>query len=112
MARLVKTVLTRLPLRTSYRLPSSLLAKTVPLPSTAGALTHHSNPKGCVLGVQLMLPSEPRVQLSWLVFCQRHFTVMSGFKAVMKYCSGYAGSLALRSGGQIVSSLQYEPTSP
>ena len=88
MARLVKTVLTSTPLLLiSYRLPSSLLEKTVPLPSTAGAFTHHSNPTGWS-ETQVMLPSLLRVQLCVFVFCQRQLICRSGVSDDMKYCSG------------------------
>src|SRR5438309_226227 len=47
IARFVKMLVTNCPLRLmTYRLPSSLLAKTLPIPSIAGALTHHSKPNG------------------------------------------------------------------
>src|SRR5438552_13283641 len=111
-ARFVNTWLTRLPFRSSsYRFPSSLLANTVPFTSTPGAFTHHSNPKGW---------SEVQVKTPWLLyphelvflFWKRHLTDRSGLVAAMKYCSGYPGLVAVRSGGQMVASLQYEPTSP
>src|SRR5919201_1202611 len=87
-AKLVKTRLIRTPLRSmSYRLPSSLLANTVPFTSTPGAFTHHSNPKGW---------SETQVNTPWLlyehelvfVFLKRHLTDRSGVVALMKYSSG------------------------
>src|SRR5712692_5878207 len=106
MASGVNTVFTRLPFRSiSYRLPSSLFAKTMPLTSTAGAFTHHSNANGW---------SEVQVSTPWLLYehefvlvlrnCQ--LKVRSGLSEVMKYFCPYAGLVASRSGGQIVASLQ------
>src|SRR5712671_2609853 len=87
MASWVNTVFTSFPFRSiSYRLPSSLFAKTVPLPSIPGAFTHHSKPKGCV-EVQDCVPSALRWQLNGLVFCQRQLTFKSGESEVTKYCS-------------------------
>ena len=112
IASWVNTVFSRFPFRSiSYRLPSSLFAKTVPLPSIAGAFTHHSNPLGWS-ETHESVPSPLRLQLSGFVFCQRQLIWRSGVNELMKYCSGYAGWVAFRSGGQITLSLQYEPTSP
>src|SRR5712691_1128983 len=112
IASWVNTVFTRLPFRSiSYRLPSSLFAKTMPLPSIPGACTHHSKPNGWS-EVQESVPSALRWQLFELVFWRRQLTWRSGDSGLMKYCSGYPGVLAVRSGGQMVLSLQYEPTSP
>src|SRR5207302_7165516 len=88
MASWVNTVFTSLPFRSiSYRLPSSLFANTVPLPSTAGAFTHHSNPNGWS-EVQETVPSALCWQLNGFLFCQRQLTFRSGVSDVTKYSSG------------------------
>src|SRR6266850_3133301 len=112
IATCVNTWFTRLPLRSiSYRFPSSLFAKTVPFTSTPGALTHHSKPNGWS-ETQERLPFGLGAQLSVFVFWNRQLTRRSGVSELMKYCSGSPGLFPVRSGGQNVSSLQYEPVSP
>jgi hypothetical protein len=69
MAKLRKSFYFSVPFRFStYRLPSSLLAYTNPSSSITGALMHHSNPFGCVLGVHVIEPSGLRWQLPVVVF--------------------------------------------
>ena len=52
-------------------------------------------------------PDAVRVQERVLVFCQLHSGTRSFESWVMKYASGSAGLLAVRSGGQIESTLQF-----
>src|SRR5258708_6036560 len=71
----------------AYRLPSSLLAYTVPLASMMAAFTHHSKPFGWS-ETQVTLPSGFVVQLRWLVFWKLHSMFRLGSNWETKYCSG------------------------
>src|SRR5215470_18634842 len=95
-----------------YRKPFSLLPYTVPLPSTAGALMHHSKP----VGVSFTHVSEPSgcwVHVCVLMFWNRHSGTRPAFSCVMKNgpCATpvFAHTISLM---RSLPGLQYVPNSP